>query len=50
MQEMARMYGVALATVHGRYERVLELLRDIGRRLGATLTAMSLAVEHLLAA
>jgi DNA-directed RNA polymerase specialized sigma24 family protein len=49
LQEMARMYGVALATIHARYSRVVALLRDIAQRVGATVCAMSQALDELLA-
>jgi hypothetical protein len=44
---MALRSGVALATVHGRFQRVVGRLADIGHRLGATSGAMRLAIEHL---
>jgi hypothetical protein len=44
---MARQAGVALSTVHTRWQRVVRALRSAAGKYGADREALSLALEHL---
>lgn len=47
-KRMAALYGVAVATVHQRYTRLVNLLRRIARRVGAGFDAVAEAVDTLI--